>query len=69
MRNYYHAGTEISGTVSWSEHTRLTREAAETEARHLAAKRGGRPIVEWWPRSAGLRPGDCESVIGADYVD
>lgn len=69
MSSYYHAGTRTDDRTYWSNHTRRTQEAAAIEARKMAAKFGGRPIVESWDRSWGLRPGDCNAVASAEYVD
>jgi len=67
-RYRWHAGTEIGPQQThWSAHTRWSREAAEREARRLAQKMGGRPIVEYWPRDRGPRPGP-EGVAGAFYL-
>jgi len=67
--NYYHAGVENdSGDVRWSKHTRRSYGTAVREARRMA-QAGGRPIVEWWDRQHGLRPGDCEVLAGSEYVD
>ena len=67
---YYHAGTQVGDqTTHWSDHTRRTFRRAETEALALAEQHGGRPVVEWWDRRHGLRPGDCELVLGAEYVE
>jgi len=66
---YYHAGS-IDGTACrWSLVTRRTREAAVCEAVRIARQHGGRPVVEYWDRAHGLRPGDCEAVAGSDFVD
>ena len=68
---YYRAGAETSpGSVTWSEHTRKTRERAEREARLMARACDGRPIVEYWFRDHGLRPEDSDpaSVICWSYV-
>jgi hypothetical protein len=65
---YYHAGAlreanpemQAETKVYWSDKTRRTSEAASAEARKLARKYGGKPIVEYWDRAHGLRPGwDC----------
>ncbi|MFZ5832424.1 MAG: hypothetical protein ACOY3P_20245 [Planctomycetota bacterium] len=66
--NYYHAGVKSGDDYMWSAITRRTREAAEREARAMARKSGGEPMVEWWDRSHGLRPGDCEAVLGCAEV-
>ena len=69
---YYHAGVEEPGgedVLWWSPHTRRTYEAAAREARKMARRLGGRPFVEYWRRSRGLRPGDADAVVGWEYVD
>lgn len=66
---YYHAGAVEGTRCLWSTHTRRTREAAEAEAKRLARGTGLRPVVEYWSREHGLRPGDQELVLGADFVD
>lgn len=69
MNNYYHAGTQIAaGNVKWSESTRRTAQAAEHEAKRMAETYGGTPMVEYWDRSHGLRPSDCDAVQGAYVV-
>ena len=65
MNKYYHAGsqreTELGEVrVNWSDKTRRSASAAESEARKLARRDGGKPVVEFWDREHGLRPGwDC----------
>lgn len=67
--NYYHAGTQVAnGDVRWSQATRKTAQAAEREARAMARKQGGTPIIEYWDRSHGMRPGDCDAVQGVYSV-
>ena len=62
--HYYHAGAAPDRSdltqVDWSYHTRMTRQAAEREARAMARHLGSKAVgvIEWWDRSAGLRPGD-----------
>jgi len=67
--HYYHAGTRDGDSCIWSDHTRRSYDQAAREARSLARHHGGRPIVEWWDRSHGLRPNDCGAVIAAEYTD
>lgn len=68
--HYYHAGVDDGRGGVWSDHTRRSFEAAAHEARAMARERGaGRPVVECWARRYGLRPGDCELVEGASFVD
>lgn len=65
---YYHAGAQWIDRqtgevrVNWSQTTRRSNAAAEREARKMA-KRGGeghKPVVEYWAKDHGLRPGwDC----------
>lgn len=70
MSNYYHAGTQDENNdVRWSDATRKTASAAEKEAKQMAKKFGGKPIVEYWDREHGLRPGDCNLVAGAYDVE
>lgn len=71
MSCYYHAGAQNQKTndVRWSDATRRTAAAAEAEARKMASRHGGCPIVEYWDRTHGLRPGDCEAVAGAYHPD
>lgn len=70
MSNYYHAGSQDENNdVRWSDSTRRTAAAAEKEARQMAKKHGGKPIVEYWDRKCGLCPGDCEVVAGAYDVE
>jgi hypothetical protein len=68
MIYYYHAGVQYNDSqtgevcMDWSDHTRRTQETAEIEAMKLARKfgEGGKPIVEFWAKEHGLRPGwDC----------
>ena len=70
MNYYYHAGEKWNDKqtgevrVNWSDHTRLSDDAAEREARKMAkrAGEGHKPVVEYWERRYGLRPGwDCAS--------
>ncbi|MBU0703571.1 MAG: hypothetical protein KKC18_06865 [Chloroflexi bacterium] len=66
---YYHAGCGTADIWRWSEHTRHSHRTAAAEARKMARRYGGRPIVEWWDREHGMRPGDQNAVIDAGYVD
>lgn len=66
--DYYHAGVEYGTTRVWSPHTRRSRIAAVREACRMAKKGGGVPLIEWWDRSHGLRPGSADAVRGAAYV-
>jgi hypothetical protein len=66
MNKYYHAGSQTNDEqtnevrVNWSDKTRRSASAAEDEARRMAKKDGGKPVVESWDRAHGLRPGwDC----------
>jgi len=62
---YYHAGVAHDGrVVRWSEHTRRSRLAACREAIQAANRIGGDPVVEYWDREWGLRPGTPDAVIG-----
>lgn len=64
MSNYYfHAGSQSNGDVNWSDKTRRSKDAAEREAVKMAKRRPGSvPVVEYWDRAHGLRPGwDCAS--------
>jgi hypothetical protein len=63
--NYYHAGSmDENNEVRWSDKTRKLSHVAEAEARKIAAKHGGKPIVEYWDRRNGLRPGGSNVVAG-----
>lgn len=72
---WFHAGSEAAGseaapcTIHWSRHSRRTREAAEREARRMARRDGGRPVVEYWAATWGPRPGNADAVEGAYYAD
>lgn len=75
VNKYYHAGSRSRIAdqrgeyhIAWSDHTRRSRETAEKEARRIARKTGGVPVVEWWDRSHGMIPRDCEVVEGCDFV-
>lgn len=65
---YYHAGCGTDGAIEWSTLTHETSEAAEAEAREMAARTGTRGVVEYWSRDHGPEPGDCEAVEGADWL-
>lgn len=61
---YYHAGSQktVDGEVRvyWSAKTRRSKAQAESEAVRIAREQGGKPVVEFWSREHGLRPGwDC----------
>lgn len=63
---YYHAGVIISKTcVKWSDAIHETAAEAEVEARELAEIHQGQGVVEYWDRSHGLYPGDCDAVQGS----
>ena len=70
---YYHAETELPADadaarrVYWSETTRRGRAAAESEARAMARRIGGRGCVEYWDRKRGLMPGGADCVEDAYY--
>ena len=66
--HYFHAGCGTEEWTYWSDHTRRSYDRAVAEARRMARRHGGTPIVEWWERRHGLRPGDCELVAGAEEV-
>jgi hypothetical protein len=68
MDHYYHAGSQWNDEqtgevrVNWSDNTRRSKDAAEREARKMAKRdgEGHKPVVEYWAREHGLRPGwDC----------
>ena len=66
---YYHAGTQINaGTFRWSESTRRTAGAAEAEAKRIAKRHGGQPVVEYWDKQHGMYPGECGCVAGSYFV-
>lgn len=67
---YYHAGAMCAnGDVRWSDSTRRSSEVAEREAKAMARKYGGKPVVEYWKREHGMRPGDADAVAGAYTVE
>lgn len=66
MSYYYHAGSQWNDEqtgevrVNWSDNTRRSKDAAEREARKIAKQHGHKPVVEYWVKVHGLRPGwDC----------
>jgi hypothetical protein len=65
---YYRAGTDHGGYVSWSGRVSADVRSAVLEARRMASEHGGRPMIEWWPRSRGASPGPG-GAEGALYVD
>lgn len=70
MSNYYHAGAQIDGSnVVWSDATRKTASAAEKEAKQMAKRHGGKPVVECWSRQHGMRPNDANVVVSAYEVE
>jgi hypothetical protein len=72
---YYHAGVRFDEYLAteWSDHTRRSWDAAVREAQRMARRYSDdvsvRPIVEYWDRAHGLRPGFVDAVAGADFVD
>jgi hypothetical protein len=65
---YYHAGSDHGEWVQWADGVTKSLLVAVRTARAMAQKHGGRPLIEWWPRSRGTSPGP-DVAEGALYVD
>jgi hypothetical protein len=55
MNEYYYQGGVVTKTYGriWSFYVRNAKAEAADDAKKLAAKHGGAPIVEYWPREYG----------------